>query len=173
MRLPEASSTPPADNAEVAAIYARVEARRKPRPLTPLDLALLHNPHIADGWNSFIGAIRLQTSLDDVTREIAICRVAVVNGATYEWGHHAPLALKGGLSEKDIVVLAQPEPKRENCTFTDRQWLVIRYTDAMTRSVRVDDELFAELKTVFEDREAVELTATVCDLDSGLNAEIC
>ena len=65
MRVPYVSDPPPKMGAEQQAIYDRVAARRHPRPLQPLDLALLHNPHVADGWNSFLGAIRTKTSLPD------------------------------------------------------------------------------------------------------------
>lgn len=94
MRLPYVENPPQAGSLSEAnqAIWDRISARREPRPLLPLDLALLHNPEIADGWNSFLGAIRTKTSLGDDVREISICRVAVLNGAAYEWEHHAPLA---------------------------------------------------------------------------------
>lgn len=43
------------------------------------------------------------------------------------------------------------------------QWVVLRYADAMTRNVKVKEELFAELRDVagFNEKEIVELTATV------------
>ena len=66
MRIPYAPSTAsenPSASDETTAIYARIAARRKPRPLIPLDLALLHAPPIADGWNHLLGAIRTQTVL--------------------------------------------------------------------------------------------------------------
>jgi hypothetical protein len=66
MRIPYAPSTAsenPSASDETTAIYERIAARRKPRPLIPLDLALLHAPPIADGWNHLLGAIRTQTVL--------------------------------------------------------------------------------------------------------------
>ncbi|XTI94409.1 4-carboxymuconolactone decarboxylase-like protein [Cenococcum geophilum] len=47
MRLPYAPTTPPSPSLEP--LYARIAARRAPRPLIPLDLALLHSPP----WNSY------------------------------------------------------------------------------------------------------------------------
>src|SRR5687767_7375414 len=63
MRVPYAPSTAPDE--ESRPIYERIAARRAPRPLQPLDLALLQNPAVADGWNSFIGAIRTKTTVPD------------------------------------------------------------------------------------------------------------
>lgn len=164
MRLPYAPNSKEGLDEESAAIYDRIAARRAPRPLQPLDLTLFRSPNVADGWNSFLGAIRTKTSLPDDIREIAICRVAVLNGAAYEWLSHAPLAKKGGVSEEGMKSLGNPDvagaTKLEG--FTDKQWAVIRYTDAMTRNVQVSEEVFAEVKKVFSGQEVVEITATVC-----------
>ncbi|EJT80393.1 4-carboxymuconolactone decarboxylase [Gaeumannomyces tritici R3-111a-1] len=167
MRIPYVSDPPPASTPEDAAVVARVAARRAPRPLQPLDLALLHSPPVADGWNSFLGAVRTRSSLPADLRELAICRVAVVNTAWYEWMHHAPLAREGGVPEEAMrrqVRAEGPVPaveKSPDGLLSDRQWAVLRYTDEMTRNVRVSDDTFTLLKSLFSDREVVEITATV------------
>ncbi|KAL3422490.1 carboxymuconolactone decarboxylase [Phlyctema vagabunda] len=163
MRVPYVSDPPPESTPENAAIVERVRARRAPRPLQPLDLALLHSPAVADGWNSFLGAVRTKTSLKDDIREIAICRVAVINEAWYEWGHHAPLAKAGGVSDEGLEVLGETDLKglKEGGGLTPEMWAVVQYTDAMTEHVSVPDEVFDELKKYFSDSEIVEITATV------------
>lgn len=169
MRLPYIKTPVPTSTAAQAAIVERITARRAPRPLQPLDLALLHSPAVADGWNSFLGAVRTGTSLPDDIREIAICRVAVINGATYEWNHHAPLAAKGGVSEEGMKVLAKKEvgegwKKEGGAGLSEKQWAVLRFADASTSTVKVSDEIFAEARRVFSDQEVVEITATVSSL---------
>ncbi|TVY88958.1 hypothetical protein LAWI1_G003714 [Lachnellula willkommii] len=150
---------------EDTAIVDRVLARRTPRPLQPLDLTLLHSPAVADGWNSFLGAVRTQTTLGDDTREIAICRVAVLNEAWYEWMHHAPLAQAGGVSEEGMKVLGEKEigsqKEKEGGGLSAKQWAVVRFADAMTRDVRVGEAVFEGLRKHFSEREVVEVTATV------------
>lgn len=42
--------------------------------------------------------------------------------------------------------------------FDERHTAVFAYTDAMTRDVRVPDEVFARLKELFSEREVVEIT---------------
>ncbi|KAK4249314.1 AhpD-like protein [Corynascus novoguineensis] len=176
MRIPYVPNPPEPASDEEAAIVERIQARRAPRPLQPLDLALLHSPPVADGWNSFLGAVRTRTSLAADLREIAVSRVAVVNRAWYEWMHHTPLAEQAGVSKtgmNDVVrretpleLLSSsgsgapvPVPVPED--LTEKQWLVACYTDEMTRNVQVKDETFARLKEVFTDREIVEITATI------------
>jgi len=165
MRLPYVDPADP--NAftkpEEAAIVDRVRARRAPRPLQALDLTLLHSPAVADGWNSFLGAIRTKTSLSDDVREIAICRVAVINHAWYEWAHHAPLAKAGGVSDEGLRILEEADlgVKSGSKELSSKQWAVVHYTDAMTRDVSVNEEVFKELRKHFSEQEVVEVTATV------------
>ncbi|KAK7749994.1 hypothetical protein SLS62_008103 [Diatrype stigma] len=111
MRLPY-TPNPPTQlaTAEDRAIASRIAARRAPRPLQPLDLALLHSPPVADGWNAFLGAVRTRTAaLDPAVRELCICRVAACNRAWYEWAHHAPLAREAGVSEEAMAVVLRVE----------------------------------------------------------------
>lgn len=163
MKIPYVANPPETTSAEDAAIVARIQARRAPRPLIPLDLALLHAPPVADGWNSFLGAVRTRTSLPDDLRELAICRVAVCNRAWFEWAHHAPLAAAAGVSVAALdVVKAETLPEaRQVKLFNEKQWAVLRYTEEMTRNVQVSDEVFALVREHFDDRETVEITATV------------
>lgn len=164
MRVPYVPNPPPTSTPEEAAIVERITARRAPRPLQPLDLALLHAPPVADGWNSFLGAVRTKTTLADDVRELAISRVAVVNRAWYEWAHHAPLAVQGGVSEAamehvkaegPVALDARPEGLAEE------QWASVVLADEMTRNVQVSDETFAKVKALFGDKKTVELVATV------------
>ncbi|GAB1313826.1 hypothetical protein MFIFM68171_04036 [Madurella fahalii] len=176
MRLPYVSDPPPASSPEEQAIVDRIRARRHPRPLQPLDLALLHSPPVADGWNAFLGAVRTRTGLAADLREIAISRVAVLNRAWYEWMHHAPLAEAGGVSAEGLEVIKRetgelvlgagvgagddaPPPPPPG--LTEKQWAVVCYTDEMTRNVQVRDETFRRMRELFDEREIVEITATI------------
>lgn len=169
MRLPYVPNPPEPTSPEDAAIVQRIQARRAPRPLQPLDLTLLHSPPVADGWNSFLGAVRTQTTLPADLREIAISRVAVVNRAWYEWMHHAPLAEQGGVSKAGMEVVKREAPlvlagegrDERPEELTEKQWAVVCFTDEMTRNVQVRDETFAKLRELFGEREVVEITATV------------
>jgi alkylhydroperoxidase family enzyme len=145
-------------------IVQHVLARRGERGLIPLDRTLLHSPPVADGWNSLLGAIRTKTSLPTDLREIAICRVALINEAWYEWTHHAPILLEAeGFTEEMLQVVRRLNHAPGKGSLSERQWVVLRYADAMTKDVKVDDALFDELKSVtgFTEKEIVELTATV------------
>jgi alkylhydroperoxidase family enzyme len=105
--------------------------------------------------------VRTKTSLGDDIRELAISRVAVCNQAWYEWAHHAPLAVKGGVSEAAMEHVKQDQLLERPAELSERQWAVLLYADEMTRNVHVKDETFGLVKSLFNDQEVVELTATV------------
>lgn len=164
MRIPYVPNPPPTTTPEEAAILERVQTRRGDRGLLPLDLALLNSFPVADGWNSFLGAIRTGTSLPADLREIAICRVAAVNGAWFEWAHHAPLLTEAGFSDEALELVkreAMATDGEAGRLLSEKQAAVLRYTEEMTRNVRVSDETFAVLKGLFTEKEIVEITATV------------
>jgi len=163
MRLPYTPTKPTPSSPEEEAIISRVLTRRGSRGLIALDRALLHSPPVADGWNSFLSSIRTGTSLPADTLELAICRVAVLNGAWYEWAAHAPLALAAGVRDQDLERLKVDTTKVEfqGAGFSEKQMAVLEYTDAMTRDVKVSDKVFGKLKTLFVEREIVEITATI------------
>ncbi|GHF80760.1 AhpD family alkylhydroperoxidase [Amycolatopsis bartoniae] len=138
-------------------VAERIRARRGGR-LTPLDGMLLHSPPFADGWNSLLGAIRGRSTLPGDVRELAILRVAELNGAGYEWSAHEPVAKDEGLTTEQIAALrADGDP----AVLDPRQRAALAYTDAMTRQVAVGEELFRALGEHFDDRQVVELTVTV------------
>ena len=61
---------------------------RRGGALGQLDELLLLSPPVAEGWSALLGAIRGETVLDGALRELVILRIAVLNGAGYEWAAH-------------------------------------------------------------------------------------
>lgn len=161
MRIPYVQDPPPTTSPEEEAIVARIRARRDPRPLLSLDRALLHSPPLADGWNHFLGAVRTETSLPVDLRELAISRVAVCNEAWYEWKHHAPLAVEGGVSAEAMELVKEATLPDGDARLNEKQWAVLVYADEMTRKVKVSDGTFARVRALFNDQEVTEITATV------------
>ena len=131
---------------------------RRGGALTPLDRILLHNPAIAQGWNTLFRAVRTQTTLPADVRELAILRVAALNGADYEWTAHEPIGRRAGLGKEQL-------DRVRNGDWPDgldgRQAASLAYTDRMTSDVRVPDEDFDALQEFFDEQQILELTATV------------
>jgi alkylhydroperoxidase family enzyme len=144
------------DRPEVQDIVRRITAERG--SVLHLYRMLLHSPPIAAGWLACFTAIRQQSSLPGDLRELVIMRIAIVNAASYEAEQHAPIALREGLTQAQLDALPGWEGSD---LFDPRQRAVLAYADAMTRDVRVPDEVFAAIRPAFDDRRLVELTATI------------
>lgn len=159
MRLPYIPDDPQMSNDSDQAIVTAVKERRGGK-LIELDKALLHAPPIAGGWNAFLKAVRTQNSLPDSIREVAISRVAALNQAWYEWEAHAPLLQKtGAVSEEAVEKLKDKNSTGEG--LDEKHAAVVAVTDAMTLGVIVPDGKMEKLKSLFSDREVVEIVATV------------
>ena len=146
---------PPATTAHGIAVEAQILASRG--KITPLFRVLLHSLPVAQGWEALLTAVRQQTALDPAVRELIILRVAVLNRAEYEYEAHVPYARQAGMSEGKIAAVKGTE----RVDFTDTERAVLDYTDALTREVQVDDAVFERVRSHFDPRGLVEVTATI------------
>ena len=154
----------PAWNAEAAPrdpkLLEAILARRGGKYLN-LDLALLWSEPLARGWNALLGAVRREFALDARVREIAICTVASLTGADYEFTHHWPEYVKAGGKDALRARLSDPARASEDPAFDETERLTMRYAVAVTRDVKVPDALFAQVRRRWSDSEIVELTASI------------
>jgi AhpD family alkylhydroperoxidase len=149
-------------NAPESELVARIRARRGGELLN-LDRMLLNSPPLAAGWNAHLGAVRTELSLSPKLRELAICAVAVLNGADYEFEHHAPELLRAGGSAKQVETLkALPSVDELAAVFDAVERAVLRLSVEMTRDVRVSDATFVDIHTALSDeRQVVELVGVI------------
>ena len=140
----------------MAAIERRITIERG--KISPLYCILLNSAPLAEGWEGLLTAIRNKSSVPPSLREIAILRVAVLNGVQLEFDAHVPHALQAGLTREKIDALRNPGI--DGC-FDALECAVLKLTDDMTRNVRVDDVVFDRLRPHFDARVLVELVATV------------
>ena len=157
MRIPSwTSEAAPRDRALVDAIL-----KRRGGKLINLDLALLWSEPLARGWNALLGAVRRELALEPRLREAAICVVAKITGAEYEFKHHWPEYVKAGGAEALRSRFDDPDRAAEDPAFPPDERLAMRYAVAMTRHVKVPEALFAEVRARFSVSEIVELTASI------------
>ena len=67
-------------------------------------------------------------------------------------------ASKAGLTAQQVEALFDWE--KAGC-FDERMRAVLAYTDAMTRDIAVADEIYAELRKHFSERQTVELSMLI------------
>jgi alkylhydroperoxidase family enzyme len=147
-----------AEHPELADIIARIKAGRRGGLLNVYKL-LLHSPALAQTWFDNNGAVRWKTDLSGRLREIVIIRIAYLTGIDYVLGQHVPgLALAEGLTLAECDALAD---WRATALFDARERAALAYAEAMTMSTSVPDEVFAEVRRHFNDREIVELSVLI------------
>jgi alkylhydroperoxidase family enzyme len=145
----------PLDLAEPKELVDRIRQRRG-GTLLNLDRQLLHSPAFASGWNTFLGEVRNHLSLSPKLKEIAMCVVAVLNQAIYEFHHHAPEYIKAGGSPEQVEGLkAVGTPHYTPHLFDAAEQAAIQLTLEMTRHIRVSDETFAAALKALPNQQAV------------------
>jgi len=109
-----------------------------------------------------MGAVRGRTALPAHLREIAICVVATLNRAPYEFHHHAPLLRAAGASEAQLDALRDLDGIDRPGLYDLAERATIRLATEMTRAVEVTDETFATARAALgDDRQLVELVGTI------------
>jgi AhpD family alkylhydroperoxidase len=156
MDKPRVPPVEPGSRPELAAIEARILAARG--AISPLYRVLLNSAPVVEGWEALMTAIRQKTSIPARLRELVILRIAVLNGAAYEFEAHVPHARAAGISEETMRGLREG---RDDLPLGDVERLVLRLTDAMTRTIEVPDDLYRELDARFGAAGMLELVATV------------
>ena len=151
----------PHDMAEPAEVVGAIRARRGGH-LIHLDRMLLHSIPFARGWNAFLGEVRRNLSLSAQHREIAMCGVAVLNGAEYEFFHHAPELLAAGGTPDQVEALRRiGDSDADWSMFDPVAQDVIALTHAMTREVTVPESLMRRLQAALGNTQVVELVGVI------------
>jgi alkylhydroperoxidase family enzyme len=166
MRIPDWT---PQALPQPAELVNAIKARRGGE-LIQLDKALLWSEPLARGWNVYLKAVRTELGVSRKLRELAICTVALLTGAAYEYQHHAPDFLAAGGTQAELDYLnawMQRDPKQKPPPAGDLyaqdaiELIVIDYAVQMTLDVKVSDDTFNALRQHFNTTQIVELTSAI------------
>jgi alkylhydroperoxidase family enzyme len=153
-----------AESTELAAPPELVAAIRHRRGgvLLNLDRMLLASPPLARGWNAFFAELRSALALPADARELAMCYVAALNGADYEYAQHAPLYLAAGGRQEVLDALRAEAAAPDTPGLTDTETALLRLTLEMTRAVVVTPATRRAARAALgSDRALVEFIAVV------------
>ncbi|MDP3139921.1 MAG: carboxymuconolactone decarboxylase family protein [Burkholderiaceae bacterium] len=139
---------------------------RRGGALLALDKVLLWSEPLARGWNVYLKAVRTELPTSRKLRELAICTVALLTDAGFEYKHHARDFLTYGGSQAeldalDTVVAGDPLAPSTHAALGEVERLVVQYAAQMTITVKVRDEVFAALQKHFDTTGLVELTSAI------------
>lgn len=146
------------EHPELSDLIAKIRGARGGRLINIYRL-MLHSPVLADAWFDLNQAVRYGTEIDGQCRELAVIRVAILNNVEYVVRAHGPAyALKEGLTPAQVEALAD---WRACDLYSDKQRGLLAYVDAMTQEIDVPDEVFAEVRKHFSERQIVELSMLI------------
>jgi alkylhydroperoxidase family enzyme len=143
-------------------LVAAIRARRA-GPLLNLDRTLLQSPPLAQAWNDYLKVIRNGLTVSPLLREIAVCGVAALNGADYEFAQHEPEFRRAGGSPDAALRLKNFESAAaDNEVFSALERAVMALTIRMTRHVDVDDATWERLQSELPEVQAqVEIVGVI------------
>ena len=150
------------DILEPADLVAAIRTRRG-GTLLNLDRMLLYSPPFATGWNNFLSTIRNDLDIPAKLRELAICVVAILNEAEYEFIQHAAEFLKAGGTEDQLAALQQIDhPDSNSLLFNPQENAIIQLSMEMTRTVQVNETTMTAVKNVLQnDQHLIEIIGVI------------
>lgn len=139
--------------------------KRRGGELTDLDRLLLHSPAFATGWGELMGRVRGALDMPPLLRELAMCGVAALTGAEFEFYHHAPIYLEAGGSPEQLAALrrlGEDNAVAADPLFGPDQQATLALVVEMTRQVKVSDATFARARAVLgSDQKMFELVGVI------------
>ena len=146
------------EHPELSELITKIKGARGGRLINIYRL-MLHSPALADAWFDLNQAVRYGTEIDGQCRELAVIRVAILNNVEYVIRAHGPAyALKEGLTPAQVEAVADWKPSN---LFSAQQRALLAYTDVMTRDIEVPEDVFAEIRQHFSERQVVELSMLI------------
>ena len=139
-----------------------LKAMVKPEMLTDLEQGLMryfaHRPELVPGLAAFSGGLKQHRSLPEKLVELVRLRIAFFNQCRSCMAIRYTDALNDGVTEDLVCSLERPQ---EADNLTDAEKAALRFGELMASDhLRIDDEVYAELKRHFTQPQIVELGMT-------------
>jgi AhpD family alkylhydroperoxidase len=141
------------DDPELEAVLERAARLSTPKPAWYLTLA--HNPEMAKAYAAYWDATHRGGRVEHTTKELMRIAISQLLGCTFCAEQRSVVALEQGLDESDAQACALPDFGNSD----RRVSAALRYARALVleRDPAPFDDVYAELHTVFDDAEIVEL----------------
>jgi alkylhydroperoxidase family enzyme len=106
----------------------------------------------------FGGAILSKQKLNAALRELVILLVARLEGGTYEWVQHVPIAERAGCRKDQIAALEHA--RLDGKAFDEKEKVLLRFSREVIRNVKASEAAVAEMSKHFSPQEIVEVILT-------------
>ena len=134
------------------------------RPFVEADSAynifktLARHPDLMRRWLVFANHVLFKQTLSLRDRELLILRIGYLCNAGYEWGQHALVARKAGMSDEEILS-SKSGPQTPGLSETDR--LLMQATDELHADCHISDETWKALGEHYDEKQLMDLVFTV------------
>ena len=116
-----------------------------------------HQPKMMVGVGMFNQAVRRGKDVDERIKNLVELKGAQMIGCEYCVDLGSQICRNSGFSDEELLALPHYQ---SSDLFTDREKAALDYTVAVMRTpVEVTDELFARVRSYFDERQLVEITA--------------
>jgi alkylhydroperoxidase family enzyme len=139
-------------------VYAVRGAKGELRRTFNIFHKLAHSPVVFQMLASATRATLYDMKLDPVLRELAICTVTRLAGATYPYHQHIGTAQKLGIDNAKLLALPV---YRLHPAFTARERSVMSFAEKLTTCVEVSNELKERIASFLSIEQRVELIWTI------------
>ncbi len=119
---------------------------------------LVRHPNLLRQWMPFTVALAVTGVLPPRLRELAILRTGWLCHAEYEWGQHAVLARRVGISDQEIARV-KSGPDAEG--WTELEAAVLRAVDELHSDACVTDDTWVVLAAQLDERQLIEVPILV------------
>jgi alkylhydroperoxidase family enzyme len=141
----------------VRLIY-RLSRRRLKRDVDPIAV-YAHAPGLLIGYGMFEQATSRLHNVDERLKVLAETKAAAVVNCEFCCDIASSIAREAGVTEAELLALPR---YRDSDQFSELEMLVLDYATAMSRTpTTVTDELFAQMREHFDERQLVELTNVI------------
>lgn len=150
-KLGRLSAVDESANPEAAAVFA--EIRKTRGNVSHVLRSLAHAPQGLRAFAGYGEYVRYRTTLSGRVRELTI--LALACGNQYAWTHHAPFALKEGVTQAELDEL---NAGKLAGTLSGPECAAIAYAREFAQGGNVSDATFAQLRKEFGERGVTDVT---------------
>lgn len=146
-----------ADVARVIYAERQLPADMRSMSASNVELILANHPEVAKAYFNFGLQLLLSSKLSERARELIVLRVAWRAQAAYSWAHHVD-HMKNKFSPEDFAAIKQGP---EAAHWSDDERALIRASDELFDTRRIDDSTWAVLAKKLDTRELMEVVFVV------------
>jgi alkylhydroperoxidase family enzyme len=119
---------------------------------------LARHPNLLRTWMPFAAGMAVNGELPPRIRELAILRTGWNCRSAYEFGQHAALATKVGVTKEEIARVEKGPDAQE---WTELEAAILRATDEFHADACITDETWAVLAAHLNERQLIEVPVLV------------